>query len=280
MISYFVQKENQCLMVGLASDQKPTSNTGDSFIESDTGHMFYPNGSGGWTEATVEASAAWGAITGTLADQTDLQDTFNTKAVSSIVVAHVALANPHTQYQMTSSIGTVAAVNTNGNAAQFLNGTGAFSAPAGGSDPWTYKTVSSVHYGCSNTPFYDITGLNFTPGTNSSYEFEAVLMLKTQTATVNPRIQFRWPTNTSSVGWINLSQTFNTQLMSFGNQTSTQNTAVGGLATTTAPWPCIAGGIIKTYGGTTSSFGIMIASETSGTFVSTMIGSFLKYRVY
>ena len=235
-------------------------------------------------------------------------------SISSVVATHVALANPHTQYQMTSSLSSGAfqvssmyAVSTHasrhitggsdiipnftatesglvplsgGGTANFLRADGAFAAPSGGSDPWTYVQVSSSHFGCSTTAFKDIPGLNFSPGTNSSYEFEAVLMMKTSTTTINPRIQFRWPTGTSSVGWINMAQAFNTQLMSFGNQTSTQNTAVGGLGTTTAAWPCIAGGVIKAYGAAASSFGIMLATETAGTFVSTMIGSFLKYRTY
>ena len=196
-------------------------------------------------------------------------------ASSYIVCYHTTADAPELH-----EISTIVAASGPGGTGTFLRADGTWSAPSGGSDPWSYVQVSSAHFGVSTTAFKDIPGLTFTPGTNSSYEFEAVLMMKTQTTTVNPRIQFRWPTGTSSVGWINMAQTFNTQLMSFGNQTSTQNTAVGGLGTTTAAWPCIAGGIIRAYGAAASSFSVMLASETAGTFVSSMIGSLLKYRVY
>lgn len=310
-------------------------------------------GDGTWSPAS--GGVAWGAITGTVSDQTDLGTVVTTNsanwALSSVVTVHVALANPHTQYQMTSSLSSAAyqvtshfaissivvthvalsdphtqyqletglstgafqlsshyAISTHatrhitggadvipnftatesglvplsgGGTANFLRADGSFAAPSGGSDPWTYLRVSSAHVGVTSVAFKEITSLQFTPDQNSTYYVEMFLMLKTSTATVNPRIQFRWPTNCSSVGWINVSQTNSSMFQSYGNETSTQNTlAAGGLATTTAAWPCIGGALINTYGATASSFGVMMATETAGAAVSTMIGSHLKYRVY
>ena len=145
---------------------------------------------------------------------------------------------------------------------------------------WTYLQVSAAHFGTSSITRKDITGLTFIPGTNSSYEFEGCLMLKTSTTTANPRVAIRWPTACTSVGWINQAQSTVTQLMSFGNNVSSILTAVGALATTTGPWPAILGGVIKTFGATGSSFAVCLQSETDGVFVSSMIGSFVKYRVY
>lgn len=105
-------------------------------------------------------------------------------------------------------------------------------------------------------------------------------MLKTSTATINPRIQVRWPTNTSSVVSINFAQTPTTQIMGFGHQVALVSTAVGGVTNTTGAWPCSLWGVIQTFGATASSFGLMHASESAGVFVSTCIGSFLKYRAY
>lgn len=236
-------------------------------------------------------------------------------AISSVVVTHVGLADPHTQYQLESGLSSGAfqlssmyAVSTHaprhitggadvipnftatasglvplsgGGTANFLRADGTFNAPGGGSDPWTYVKVSSTHFGTSSIVFRDIPGLTFTPGTNSSYEFEGVLMMKTSTAAVNPVIGIRWPTNTSSVVWINHAQTNSSGTVAYGNQTSTFNTVIAGaLETTTAAWPVILGGVICTYGATASSFAIRMRTESTTVFVSTMINSFLKYRTY
>ena len=165
-----------------------------------------------------------------------------------------------------------------GSTAQFLRGDGLWSTPV---DPWTYLKVSSQHYGTSNTVFVDITGLTFTPGTNSTYEVEWHVMLKTSTAAATPRLGVRWPTGTSSAGWINQAQTQSTQLFCWGNQISTMLSPPAGLLeSTTAAWGGIGGAVIQANGGAASSFGLQFASETSGTFVSSMIGSYLKYRVF
>lgn len=80
-----------------------------------------------------DGAAAWGGITGTLADQTDLQDELDLKAnaadlgtaaaadtgdfdaagtAAAAVSAHVALSNPHTQYALDADLGTAAAADT------------------------------------------------------------------------------------------------------------------------------------------------------------------------
>lgn len=43
--------------------------------------------SGAWTPITIPAAATWGAITGTLADQTDLQDALDALAVRQVNIA-------------------------------------------------------------------------------------------------------------------------------------------------------------------------------------------------
>lgn len=232
MIFTLAQGEGQALLVGLSSDQKPASAAGQVFIESDTGHVFHPGGSGTWAQATVVAAAAWGAIGGTLASQTDLQNALNEKAAVSSIPAD-----------------------------------------------WTYLKVSSQHYGTSSVIFRDLNGLQFIPGTNSTYEVEFHLMCKTSTAAVTPRIGVRWPTGCSTTGWINQGQTNSTQLFTWGNQVSTMNIPASGLlATTTAAWGVIGGAVIQAYGAAASSFALMHATESTSVFVSTMIGSYLKYR--
>lgn len=198
-------------------------------------------------------------------------------AVSTHRLSHITGgADEITTFNATSS-GMVPA--SGGGTANFLRADATWAAPSGGSDPWTYLKVSSQHYGTSSNAFSDIPGLSFIPGTNSTYEVEWHLMMKTSTAANTPRIGVRWPTGTTSVGWINQGQTNSTQLFTWGNQISTmQVPAAGLLATTTAPWGAIGGALINAFGGAASSFSLQHATESSTIFVSTMIGSYLKYR--
>src|SRR6185503_2058739 len=132
-------------------------------------------------------------------------------------------------------------------------------------------------FGVSVTTFQNIPGLVLTVGTNSTYEFEGCIMLKTSTAAISPRIAIAWPTGTSSVGWINKAQTASTLIQVFGNQLSTMATssAAALFQNTTACWPAIYGGVVRAFGGAASSLRIQLAAESTGVFVSSMIGSFL-----
>ena len=60
-------------------------------------------------------SATWGGIAGTLSAQTDLQAALNAKedagTAATAVAAHVAALDPHTQYALESSLGTLATQN-------------------------------------------------------------------------------------------------------------------------------------------------------------------------
>lgn len=180
--------------------------------------------------------------------------------------------------------GSVAELNYGGDQSKFLRGDGTWTEPPSSSsvpvsDAWTYLKVSSAHFGVSTTAFRDIPGLSFAPAADQTYEWEFNLMLKTSTAAVTPRVGVRWPTGTSSAGWINQGQTNSTQLFTYGNEISTmQVPAAGLLATTTAAWGAIGGGLIRAYGAAASSFAVQMASESTTVFVSTMIGSYLKYR--
>lgn len=168
-----------------------------------------------------------------------------------------------------------------GGTANFLRADASFAAPAGGADPWTYLSVSGAHFAVSNVAMRPITGLNFTPAANSTYEFEGVFALRTGSTSINPMIGIGWPTGISTaVGWINQAQSGTGQIMAFGNQASTVIRTVGGsLPNSTHPWPAILGGFMQMGGAPGSSFRILLASETSSTiFVSSCIGSFVKYR--
>ena len=168
-----------------------------------------------------------------------------------------------------------------GGSANFLRADSTWAAPGVGSDPWTYLMVSASHFAVSNVAVRTITGLKFTPGANSTYEFEGCLALRTGSTSINPLISISWPTGTSTgQGWINQAQSPTAQIMAFGFTNSTHvKTAGGSLATSNFPYPAIFGGFFRMGASPGSTFSITLASETSSTiFVSTLIGSFLKYR--
>ena len=152
--------------------------------------------------------------------------------------------------------------------------------PASGSDPWTVLYLSSDFTTTSATAV-DVTGLGFTPSANTRYMFEAVLMLRTATATVNPRVGWAWPTGmTDGVCQIDTSQTATTRLMTNGNIGAALLTAVGGLPNTTQSWPATVWGLALSGASPSGNLRIQLASETAGTTVTVKAGSYLRYRSY
>lgn len=148
----------------------------------------------------------------------------------------------------------------------------------GGSDPWTYLKLAS-DFTTSLATAQDVTGLAFTPAANLSYEFEACLMLRTATATVQPRIGLAFPTGlTDGVASAFLAQSATAQLTAFGNINAALLMAVGGLANNTQSWPGGIRGLIRAGASPSGNVKVQLASETAGTVVRVVAGSFLKYR--
>lgn len=227
-------------------------------------------------------TAAWGDITGTLGDQTDLANALAGKQASgsyeagSAVANHVAASDPHTQYQKESEKG-----QANGYASLDSGGkVPSAQLPASGSDPWTVIALGS-DFTTSSATAVDVTGMGFAPAANTKYMFEAVLMLRTATATVNPRVGWAWPTGMSDgVAQIDTSQTATTRLMTNGNIAASLLGAVGGLPNTTQSWPATVWGLAQAGATPSGNLRIQVASETAGTNVTIKAGSYLRYRSY
>ena len=150
---------------------------------------------------------------------------------------------------------------------------------SGGSDSWTYLRLTSDFTTTSATAV-NITGLAFTPAANQRYEFEAILLLRTAAATVNPRTGLAWATGlTDGVGLINQAQAATTQLMARGNINAAMLIAVGGLANNTQSWPCDVEGMAIAGATPSGDIRLQLATETAGTVVTVKAGSFLKYRL-
>ena len=167
-----------------------------------------------------------------------------------------------------------------GGTTQFLRADAAWAAPAGGSDPWTYVLLAN-DFNTSNSTATAINGMFFAPAINSNYEWEGKFMVRTVTATVAPRIGVRWATAmVAAVVRLAVTSAAATQVLQLGNGSAAVLTPVGGLQVVNIPYPAFLEGQIITNGNVTGSVTIMLASETAGTQVRMVKGSFIRYRTY
>ena len=217
------------------------------------GGTSYLRADGTWA-TPAGGAAVWGGVTGTLSNQADLQTALNAKQTTLVSGTDIKTINGSTVLGSGNLVVT-------------------------GSDAWTYLRLAVDFTTTSNTAV-DVTGLGFAPAANSRYEWEAVLMLRTATTTVNPRAGWAWPTGmTDGVCWINESQSATAQITAFGNINAALLCAVGGLPNTTQSWPAILGGIAVAGASPSGNLRVQLASETAGTTVRAVAGSFLKYRL-
>lgn len=174
------------------------------------------------------------------------------------------------------TLGTAAAKNVGTGANDVAAGDHTHS---GGSDPWTIVALANDFTTTSATA--QNAGLAFTPVANGRYMFEAVLGVRTATATVNPRVGLSWPTGmTDGVAQIDESQSATARLMANGNINAAILVAVGGIPNTTQSWPVTVWGWVKAGASPSGAVNIQLASETAGTTVRVTAHSYLRYRTY
>lgn len=197
-------------------------------------------------------------------------------------------AHTHPQADITNLVTDLAAkevTSAKGQANGYagLDGTGKVPSaqlPASGSDPWTVIKLAS-DFTTSSATAVDITGLAFTPAANTAYMFEALLLCRTASATINPRPGLAWATGlTDGVVSSDTAQTATTRLMTNGNTGAAVLTAVGGLPNTTQSWPCTIWGTAIAGASPSGTVKLQLASETAGTNVTVKTGSYLRYRTY
>jgi hypothetical protein len=152
-------------------------------------------------------------------------------------------------------------------------------AAGGGSDPWTIVALDN-DFTMSSTTAADV-GLAFTPAANGRYMFEAVLGIRTATATVNPRVGLAWATGlTDGVAQIDESQSATARLMANGNIAAPLLIAVGGVPNTNQTWPVTVWGWVKAGATPSGTVRIQLATETAGTVVRVTAHSYLRFRSY
>ena len=149
---------------------------------------------------------------------------------------------------------------------------------AGGSDPWTYIVLGSDFVTLSAVAV-DVTGLAFTPAANTRYEFEAIMLVRTATATVGPRPGVGWPTGmTDGVVSIKCTSSATANVFANGNINASVLGPVGGLPNTTQSYPARIQGMLIAGAVPVGTLRIQLASETAATNVTIKAGSVLKYR--
>lgn len=148
----------------------------------------------------------------------------------------------------------------------------------GGADPWTYRILTQDAT-TSATAASDVVGLSFTPAPSTIYEIEGRLLLRTATATANPRAGWAWPTGADGTMEIRQAQSANAApLFAYGNPNAALLIAAGGLPNTTQSWPATYGGILVVGSSPSGNARVQLASETAGVVVTVKAGSFLRYR--
>lgn len=233
----------------------------------------------------VYAPAAHGHI---IADTTGLQTALDGKAASAhnhagvydpagtastAVSDHAAAADPHTGYQKESEKAVA-----NGYASLGIDGKVPAAQLPAGSDPWTYLRLTS-DFTISTTAAGDITGLAFTPAANQRYEFVARLMVRTAAAATGPRPGVAWATGMADgVVFIQQTSSATANVFANGNINAAVLAPVGGLPNATQSWPALVEGMVIAGASPSGTVRLQLASESAGTIVTAIAGSFLKYR--
>ena len=148
----------------------------------------------------------------------------------------------------------------------------------GGSDPWTYVKLGNDQ-SVSVTTNTAVTGLNFTPSANQTYEVELRLLLQTSVATTGPRPGIAWPGGTTD-GASEITAPNSNTALAFRAQgaKTTQNAASTGLPTTTDSYLALGYAVLVMGASPTGTFGVTLASEVNASAVTIKAGSFIKYR--
>jgi hypothetical protein len=149
----------------------------------------------------------------------------------------------------------------------------------GGADPWTYIKLAD-DFTISTTAAGNIPGLAFTPVANTSYEFEAVLMMRTAVTTTGPRPGLTWPTGmVDGVVMIDAASSATARILANGNIAAEVVCNNTGLPNTTQSFPARFVGTAIAGANPSGNVQLRLRSEIAASAVTVKAGSFLKYRV-
>jgi len=162
---------------------------------------------------------------------------------------------------------------------KYWDGTTWISLSPPSTDPWQFSNLMA-DFSTTLATVVD-TPMAFTPLANLTYEFQAILMLRTANNAINPRIGLAWPTGlVDGVAEIQQTNTVTANLVALGNIGAPLLIAGAGLPNNTQSWPCSIRGIVKCGASPVGTIKVQLASKTAGTSVTIKVGSYLKYRSY
>lgn len=149
----------------------------------------------------------------------------------------------------------------------------------GGSDPWTYIKLAS-EFTTTVIPVSDI-GLAFTPAANTTYEFEAQILVRAASTATGARVGLAWNTgNTDGAAMITSpNANGNGFATSIGGTNASLLAAATGMPTNTNSALATIKGTVIVGESPSGDIKIQLASEVAASLVTARVGSFLKYRV-
>lgn len=188
----------------------------------------------------------------------------NGKTNSSDIVATSAYVNSwyQTKADMVSSLAVFA---TSTNVSSILT------------TMWTNVVLGSI-FGINSTTVTSITGMNFTPLLNATYEFDAKLMLRATVASNAPRAGLFWSTGlTDGVAMIKECVATSTERTLYGNIAANMQSAVGSFPNSTQSFLTEIHGLIK-VGASPSGVMQIGLSGTAANTVTAQAGSLFRFR--
>lgn len=229
-------------------------------------------------QTTLDGKAA-ASHTHAIADTTGLQAALDGKAATAH--SHAIADVTNLQTSLNGKQDTSAKGQANGYAGLGADGkVPSAQLPVSGSDPWTIVKLTS-EFSTTLATAQDVPGLSFTPVAGTWYIVEAFLLVRTATATVNPRLGLAWPTGLTDGGaMLDQGQSATADILARGNPNAPLLVAVGGIPNTTQSWPAYLSGVALAGATPAGNVRVQVASETAGTAVRVMPGSYLRYRPY
>lgn len=141
---------------------------------------------------------------------------------------------------------------------------------------WTYAILASDFVTGSTTPSV-ITGLEFTPAADKTYEFEAKVMVRTATTTVGPRVGVKWGTYSDGAVSIRCPSSGTTEVQAHDGVRDVVNLNTG-LAVTTVSYLVTVDGMVVAGATPTGSVQLRLQTETAATNVTARARSFIRWR--
>jgi hypothetical protein len=147
-----------------------------------------------------------------------------------------------------------------------------------GADGWTRVTLTD-DYSINTTAAGNIPGLAFTPAANTSYEFEAILLMMTAVTTTGPRPGLTWPTGmVDGVVMIDASSSAVARVLANGNIAAEVVCNNTGLPAINQSFPASFVGRVIAGASPSGNVQLRLRSEVAASAVTVKAGSFLKYR--